>query len=151
MCVDIYEIVCTLVSSLHRITLCTNIYTCARASAQFLLSLPASSRTWRMCSVLCECDSYFVLTVELSVGFCCVVCSRYQNKHGYNCSWFVYTPLSSWMCTWANAGAHTHTHTHTYETEDHTYIQCAMTHQNAISELDWKPLFQLQSKLLCSI
>lgn len=62
-----------------------------------------------MCSVLSECDTYFVLTVELSVGFCCVVCSRYQNKHGYNCSWFVYTPLSSWMCSWANAGARTHT------------------------------------------
>lgn len=67
--------------------------------------------------VLCECDTYFVLIVEFEcwILLCCI-CSGYQNKHGYNCSWFVYTPLSSWWCSWAQAGAHKHTHTHKLKT-----------------------------------
>lgn len=55
--------------------------------------------------------------LAVSVGFCCVVCSGYQNKHGYNCSWFVYTPLSSWMF----AHKRTSEHTHTWNWRPHIY------------------------------
>lgn len=107
--------------------------------------------------IFCISRAFYTVRTHIYIESGCIKseCDMFwvecRNKHGYNCSWFVYIhqsvgPVLAHKRAYATGQAHSIKTTHfNGRARAHPLASKAMTHQNAISELDWKPLFQLQS------